>query len=116
MIQTIVYFFVYLSEQIVAYILNNKYGRKISLHFVILCYICSGIIQYAVRFIGHPNWNSLFFIILNFLVALICFNLNIRQSSVETFFDYFTPILKCTKHPATFALSQLCRQSRSPLW
>lgn len=81
MIQPIIYFFIYLFEQIVAYLFfNNKYEKKISLHIIILCYVGSGIIQFGVSFIYIPILNFIFFFVLNFLVALIGFNLNFKQS------------------------------------
>lgn len=81
MIQHIIFCFVYFFEQIVSYIFfNNKYERRISLRLITLCYACSGVIQFFISFIGFPNLNSFSFLILNIIVALICFNLSVKQS------------------------------------
>lgn len=81
MIQHIILSFVYFFEQIVSYIFfNNKYERKISLNLITLCYVCSGVIQFFISFIGVPNLNSFSFLILNIIVALVCFNLSVKQS------------------------------------
>lgn len=81
MIQPIIYLFIYLFEQIVSYIFfNTKYKRKIPLKFIVLCYACSGIVQFLISFIGIPNLNSLSFLILNLVIALICFNLSVKQA------------------------------------
>lgn len=81
MIQPMIYFFTYLFEQIVSYIFfNTKYKHKIPLKFIILCYVCSGLVQFSISFIGIPNLNSLSFLILNLVIALICFNLSVKQA------------------------------------
>lgn len=81
MIQSIIYFFIYLFEQIVSYFFfNTKYKHKIPLKYIILCYVCSGLVQFSISFIGIPNLNSLSFLILNLVVALICFNLSVKQA------------------------------------
>ena len=110
MIQPIIYFFVYIFEQVVAYLFfSNKYDKKLSIKLIILCYSLSGIAQLLISFIRIPNLNSLSFFLLNSLVAWICFNINYKQSiwfsllltvimalSELAFFYIFTYFLKIT--------------------
>lgn len=81
MISSFIYLLVYFFEQIISYIFfNNKYKKKISLKLIAICYFFSGTLQFLISFIDNPVFNSLTFFIMNLLIALICFNINLSQS------------------------------------
>lgn len=78
---TICYLFIYIFEQFISYIyFNNKFRQRKPTSFMFVCFVASFLIQFSLNIVGLPNLNLLSFFICNILVAIFCFNTNIKRA------------------------------------
>lgn len=78
---TIFYLFIFLFEQIVAYMyFKNKFEAKRKLYVVFIGYFLSFCVQFAVSLSNISELNILSFFICNILVVYTCFHATFKQS------------------------------------
>lgn len=81
MISNICYAVVFLVEIIISfYYFDFKFERKISNKLITVSIIPTGLILYAINCIELPLINTISFFICNFIVLIVCYNVNIKSA------------------------------------
>ena len=74
---TVCFLLTYIFEQFVAFIyFNKKLTQKKSNKYLLLSYIVSFIIQFAINLTNIPYLNLLSFLICNFIISYIAYFIN----------------------------------------
>ena len=77
---TVCFLLTYIFEQFVAFIyFNKKLTQKKSNKYLLLSYIVSFIIQFAINLTNIPYLNLLSFLICNYIIAYTCYYASIKQ-------------------------------------
>lgn len=77
---TLCYLFIFLFEQIVAYMyFKNKFETKRNLYVISAFYLSSFGVQFLISLSGISELNILTFLLCNILVVFFCFNATIKQ-------------------------------------
>ena len=78
---SIIFFFLYIFEQFVAYIYcSNKFENKISNSKVFIAYSISFLVQYLINFLDIPTLNLIGFLVINGVIIFICFKTTALQA------------------------------------
>ena len=94
MISNICYALVFLIEILISfYYFDFKFERKISAKFIPIFIIPTGLILYAINFIGIPLINAISFYVCNFIVLIICYNTHIKSAIFANFILIFFMII-----------------------
>lgn len=116
MISNICYFLVFLIEALISfYYFDFKFERKIFSKLIPLFIFSSGLILYAINFIGIPLINAISFYICNFIVLIICYNTHIKSAIfanfILIFFMIITELIVVFPFSVLFHLSLFVSQS-----
>lgn len=94
MISNICYAVVFLIESFISfYYFDFKFKRRISIKFIPISILLSGLVLYIINLIEIPLINAVCFYVCNFIILRICYNSNIKSGIFANFILLFLIII-----------------------
>lgn len=94
MISNICYAIVFLIESLISfYYFDFKFKRRISIKFIPISILLSGLVLYIINLIEIPLINAVCFYVCNFIILRICYNSSIKSGIFANFVLLFLMII-----------------------